>query len=131
MWDPRISLWREIRGRCRRRFDRTRAKALTNKGDFMFWVNEELTPKHFAKVCDQMATGGKRVDGVEHHQGVHARLRGLWRDPTCSRTPNCWVSSELDPIYKSLLGASELPLTPLPPHSPAANPSAHGQAPPP
>src|SRR3974390_301744 len=55
---PRISLrfHLEIRGRCRRLFGRTRAKALTNKGNFMFLVNEQLTRERFAQTCGAHAT---------------------------------------------------------------------------
>src|SRR5262249_38406220 len=55
---PRISLLtcREDRRGYRHRFVRTWAKALTNKGDFMFWVNEALTREHFAGRCDSAAT---------------------------------------------------------------------------
>src|SRR5262245_56252159 len=55
---PRISLptSRGERRGYRHRFVRTWAKALTNKGDFMFWVNEALTREHFAGRCDSAAT---------------------------------------------------------------------------
>src|SRR5215831_599442 len=47
---------REDRRGYRHRFVGSWAKALTNKGDFMFWVNEALTREHFAGRCDSAAT---------------------------------------------------------------------------
>ncbi len=53
-------------------------------------------PSH---VATKQIAGGS-VGWVELHQGVYARLRGLWRDPTFSTVARCWVSQTLDPTYK-------------------------------
>jgi hypothetical protein len=48
------------RRRCRRAFGRTWAKPLRNKGNFVVWVNEALTPSRRLQIkggCDFQVSG--------------------------------------------------------------------------